>query len=420
MPQLKEPPATTEIASGSFADAAGGEGDEEQHQEIETGGGEDAAAKAAADKAASDAAAAAASTAMTKKDGVTNPHLEEEPAAAATTQATGVDDDEIPADQTKGMTAGAAAKARETWKMNKQAVRSANAERDAARAEAAQAKKLAEDAAKTGPEVERLKKEIADRDARLAEYEGEISLTRIEATPQFKEQVSGPIKNAEDFVRSLAARYELSSPAALLDALRETDPQKRLEALEELSSDFRFGDRTNLFDAAKHHAAATAAGEAMRKEAGTKLEQLTREEQQANERAATANLTEFRTNAEERWKAMQEQHPILRHVEGRPDWNAYIDAIAADISGVDVNNLPLVDVAKAIVSDRVLPEITKTMVHYQGAFKKEREARLAAEKKLADYRATAPGAGGGRTTEGGPGGNRNGDESFIGAVAGDE
>jgi hypothetical protein len=413
MPATKEAPAT-EIASGSFADAAGGD------DEIEEGSPDTSAANAeqtAADEAATKAAADASTTTTTKKDGVTNPNLDDEPEAVTTTAA--ANDDEIPAEQLKGMTAGAAAKAKETWKTLKAEARTAAAERDAARAEVAAAKKLAEDAGKTGPEIERLKKEIADRDTRLKEFEGEISLTRIEATPQFKSQVSGPIKSAEDFVRSLATRYELASPAALLDAIRETDPQKRLEALEELSSDFRFGDRTNLFDAAKVHAAASVAGEDMRKEAGTKLEQMTRQEQEELERANTANLTEFRTTAEERFAAMQEQHPLLRHVEGKPEWNAYVDGIKADITGVNVNELPIADVAKAVVSDRILPEIARVANHFQGAYKKEREARIAAEKKLADYRATAPGAGGGRTTEGGPGGAKGGDESFLGAVAGD-
>lgn len=413
MPATKEPPATTEVASGSFADAAGGdEGEELQETHVEPAI-DDAGA---AEKAAADAAAAAASTTTTTKKDI-NPNFDDdEPAVKKDEPA----DDEIPADYTKGMTTAAATKAKETWKTLKQERAAAAAERDAARAELAAAQKRIEEAGKTGPEVERLKKEIADRDARLAEYEGEISLTRIEATPQYKSSVAEPIKNAEEFVRGLAKQYELTSSAALLDALRETDPQKRKTDLEELSSDFSFADRTELFAAAKAHANATAAGESMRKEAGTKLEQLTREEQQQLERAATANLTEFRTSAEERFKSVQEELPILRHVEGKPEWNAYVDSIKADIAGIDVNNLPIVDVAKAVVADRVLPEVTKAMLHYQGAFKKEKEARLAAEKKLADYRSTAPGAGGGRTTEGGHSGGRNGDESFIGAVAGEE
>jgi len=412
MPATKEP--VTEVASGSFADAAGGdEGEELQETHVEPAI-DDAGA---AEKAAADAAAAAASTTTTtKKDG--NPNLDDDEPAATTTTTTAADD-EIPADYTKGMTTAAATKAKETWKTLKQERAAAAAERDAARAELAAAQKRIEEAGKTGPEVERLKKEIADRDARLAEYEGEISLTRIEATSQYKSSVAEPIKNAEEFVRGLAKQYELTSSAALLDALRETDPQKRKTDLEELSSDFSFADRTELFAAAKAHANATAAGESMRKEAGTKLEQLTREEQQQLERAATANLTEFRTSAEERFKSVQEELPILRHVEGKPEWNAYVDSIKADIAGIDVNNLPIVDVAKAVVADRVLPEVTKAMLHYQGAFKKEKEARIAAEKKLADYRSTAPGAGGGRTTDGGPSGGRNGDESFLGAVAGD-
>lgn len=410
MPALKEPPATTEIASGSFADAAGGE-DDQQHEETHVETGADDAARAAEEKAAADAAAAAASTTTTKKGD--NPNLEENEEKPVV-----VADDEIPADYTKGMTTAAATKAKETWKTLKTERQAAITERDAFKAQIADFNKRLDEAGKAGPEVERLKKEIADRDAKLKEYEGEISVTRIEATPQYKTEAA-KIRGAEDFVRGLAKKHDMSSAAALLDALRETDPEKRRTDLEELSSDFGFVDRTEFISAAKAHAEATAAAEALRKDAGTKLEQITREQQMEIDRTATANLTDFRTSAEEQWKAMQEAHPILRHVEGKPEWNAYLDSIGADITGVDVNNLPIIDVAKGIVADRVLPEITKAMIHYQGAFKKEREARLASDKKLADYRATAPGAGGGRTTEGGAG-KKDGDESFLGAVAGDE
>lgn len=325
-------------------------------------------------------------TAEVRAEPGANPHLDAEPEPTA--KAPAVADDEIP----KGMTA----KAQETWKGLKASEKAAIAERDSVKAEIATLKKQLEEAGKTGPEVERLKTEREELAARLSEHENEIALTRVEATAQFKSQVSGPIKTSEESVKALATKYDIGA-SALLEAIREPDAEKRADLLSELSSDFKAYDSKRLFDAADAYANASKAGDEMRANAKTKLTELEKQSEQEAERNATANITDYRKAASDEWKALQEIHPSLRPFEGKPEWNAYLDGIRQGIESKNVNDMPVSEVAQMSARAAALPEVAKVAAHFQKQYKEEREKRIAAETRLGEYRQATPGAGVGDT-----------------------
>lgn len=403
---IAEPISTS--TSNSFADqfdapvGAASEDDYVDPATVDPGKSETEPLKAKAaekppEKAAEKTAAKAAQDA--------NPNLEEPPVAKVEKEAAKATDDEVP----KGMTA----KAVETWKIIKHDRDEARAERDTIKAESAALKKQLEDAGKSAPELETIRKELADAKAQLTAYEDEIAISRVESTAQFKTQVTAQQKASEEAAGALATKYEVEA-GALLAAIREPDADKRADLIEEVSADFKFADKTRLTNAANAYETAQKVAAEMRTNAGAKLEELTKAQQQDAERIATANIADYRKAAGEAWKALQEHHPIIRPVDGKQDWNDFLAAEAREIEAIDVNNLPVSEVAKAKAAERALPQIAKAVVFYQTQNKDLREKLLAAEERLGEYRKTEPGAGAGKTAADKAG--ENGSGSFFDKV----
>lgn len=314
-----------------------------------------------------------------------NPHLDDEPAPKVEKKPEPVDE-EAP----KGMTA----KAQESWKTIKAAQKEAVAGLAAAQAELAATKAKLDEASKGGEEVTRLKEEREALQKQLEEMQSEISVSRIEATPEFKSKVSGPIKASEAAVRELAAKYEIG-PAALLDALHEPDANKRADMLSELATDFKGYDSKRLFDAADAYALATTTAEELRANASTRLETMTKQQQAEAERAATENIQGYRKAAGAAWSELQERLPILRPADGKDAWNARLDGIRQKIEALPINELPVQDVARMAAAEMALEETTKAYQHFQRVSKEQREEITKLKAQLEDVLGSAAPAGGG-------------------------
>lgn len=100
-------------------------------------------------------------------------------------------------------------------------------------------KQIAERPAQVPEDYEQLK-------AQLAEYEQEISVSRVEASTQFKQAVIEPLNGVLSAAYSMASKYQV--PENTMEAmLQEQDPAKQDELLQELASGFSERDRLNLY-----------------------------------------------------------------------------------------------------------------------------------------------------------------------------
>lgn len=390
--------------AGLFADAAAAElppDDAHKGPLLDLGAGaDDAAAKAKAEsdataKAAGDAAAKAQADAEAKAktdaaakagtaEDLTNPNLtgEQKPAEKAKPE----DEDVKPA----GMTD----KAFVSWKAKNAEVKASRAETEQAKTELATLRTQLEEAKKAAPELDSLKKQLEETKLRLEEYEGEISITRIEGTKQFKTAVSAPQGQITTEMTELAKRYEVE-PETLLRAIQEPDAGKRADLLEAVTSDFKGVDKLDVVQAAKDWQRTQREAAAMRQDAGKRLEEITRESAAEEEKKATLNTQDYRTAATERWNAYQQKIPYIRKSEGNEKWNTHLESKLRKVESVNVNQLPVDDVADAMVAREILPEVESVARHFETQSKANLERAVKAEKQLAEYIKTAPGAAGG-------------------------
>lgn len=357
-----------------------------------------------------------------EKTPLTNPNLTADEKTEKTAEAA-ADDEKLPEALSKGMTASAKAKAEASWKDIKTAEKNALKERDTIKSELTELKKKLEETSKVTPELEAAKKELADAKQRLAEYEGEISVTRVEATKHFKDTVTAPIKAMQGDIEEIAKRYEIPSEN-LWKAITEKDPAKRADLLEEETADLKTVDRLEIVQASKDYHRIQKAADGMRADASKQLEHIERTSKAEAEKRDAMTTQDYRSAVGDVWGNFTQSIPEIRPVEGQTAWNDHLANIRRAVEAVNVNELPVEEVARMKAAELILPEVLAVTNHYKTQIEKNRAAAKAekeradkAEKALADYMRTAPGAGAGGTVK--EGGSKSGSGLFSDVVLGD-
>lgn len=342
---------------------------------------DDAAAKAEADRVAAEAETkraadeVAAEKAKTKKEpkagepDLSNPSLRGEEVAEPA-RPKGMDDKAF----VKWKDLHAAAKERDTLK--------------------SELEKLKAEAGKPNTELEAAKKELEAVKATLYEYEGEVSIARVEGTKQFKEQIAKPLKAISSKMESIAKRYDID-PKVLMHAISEADETKRADLLEEATSGFKRVDELAVLTAADEYARKQADAEEMRANAAKKLEEIERQTKGDEDRINEQIRGEWSQEANRAWAKYLESTPNVKKVEGATEWNALLDAAGKRAAEVDPNNIDLKVLAEAMGAKEMLPHVISSMTHFQAENKRLSDELKAEKARNTAYIKSAPGAGGG-------------------------
>lgn len=286
-----------------------------------------------------------------------------------------------------------------SWKKTKAEAKEAKSRADAAEKERDEIKAQLAEAGKLSPERDALRKELEDLKAQLSGYEGEIQVTRVEATKLFKDSVTAPRKEISEASGKIAKRYDIPEEP-LIKAIQEPDEDKQADMLDEATQDMKRTDQIRLIELARDYRRTEQTANEMRANAGQKLDEITRQTKEHQDREALEQTGLYQRAASQHWEKAISDIPFMRPVAGQDKWNAYLESLKSRATGININDFPAEEVAAGQISKELLPEVTKTALHFQKQMQVERDGRLAAEKKLADYIATAPGAGNGGNGEG--------------------
>jgi len=211
--------------------------------------------------------------------------------------------------------------------------------------------------------------------AKVEEYEREIAVARIEASPQFKQAVLEPTQAILDNAISLAEKYEVV-PRKLVDALRQESSGDSSDALTELAADFSERDRVRLYRMADDLAEVSNRRELLKQNAAKamaemeerqKVEELEAEKRYRTEALKIANSTweeTFATNpviqslGDDVIKELQQAAPEADLLDTAPEERAY--AVYAGVA------LPHLVKRYAEVADK-LAEAEKALSKYKKA-----------------------------------------------------
>lgn len=246
-------------------------------------------------------------------------------------------------------------------------------ELDAARAELTAAK----------AELDRLRQENG-------EFVKELSISRVEATPEYKRAVIEPTEAVRATAEKLATKYGLE-PTILTKAVLEADPDRQAELLVEAGSSFNDLDRSRLYRLGEAFQDIVTQKARLAGNAKLALEEIeSRRTVEAEEarRNYAQNMSSF---ANKSWSKLQETVPVLRKVEGNDEWNASIDKLHALATTTDPESLNPETRLQSLQHALVLPLVVQLL---QRSFAES----SALKKQVAELSAATPGAGGGGQT----------------------
>lgn len=180
------------------------------------------------------------------------------------------------------------------------------------------------------PKMEALTKELESLKAQLAEAEKTLSVTQVERSSKYRQQISEPLSELTTQAEEIAARYEVS-PKTILAALKE-DKATRAETLAELAADFKEGDRIDLYRIGNDMDRLNRAGEKLREKAKEDYSAIEDEERAETEREQGERRQALSASAQRAWDEAASTLAYLNPVDGAPDWNSALENAKAQIS----------------------------------------------------------------------------------------
>jgi hypothetical protein len=228
--------------------------------------------------------------------------------------------------------------------------------------------------AKTSPqsseEVEKLR-------SQLAEYEQEIAVSRVEATPEFKRAVLEPTQAILDTAAAMAERYKINT-GKLVNALREESQVEGSDALTELAADFSERDRVRLYRMADDLADVARRRDYLRENASQAMAEM-QERQAAYEKEESARaVAEMSAAVDRTWDDLFSKKSFISNLDSKT-----LEEAKRHAKETDYYSTPPDERAYAVYSGLILPQVVTQLEASQS-----KVAEL--EKALAKYKKATP------------------------------
>jgi hypothetical protein len=227
------------------------------------------------------------------------------------------------------------------------------------------------------------------------EMEGELRLSKIEATREFKAVITEPTKAAVQTISEIAKSYEVR-PNSLVDAAQEPDGAKRRAILKELTSDMDAVDALQIRTKVEELVQLNSKRDSMVKESKSALEAISRSEQEREVADRARYDQEAKKAFGEVWENFQKNVPILQKVDGNDDWNKTIDSIRTQAEKLDSEPLDHRQRAALTYQAVSLPVLVQVFKDYVA---KSSQETTSLRQSLEEYRKATPGAGAGQAVE---------------------
>ena len=223
------------------------------------------------------------------------------------------------------------------------------------------------------------------------ELEGELRLSKIEATREYKTAVGDPIKQTVQTITDIAKVYDLKANP-ILEAAQETDGAKRRVLLKELTGDMDAVDALAVRTKVDELAVLNAKRDEMVKESKSALEAIARREEESEKASRTQYDVEAKKAFGEVWNSFQEEMPLLKKIEGNEQWNKTIDELRGQAERLDSEPLDHKQRAALTYQAVTLPLVVQVFKDYVS---KTNQELASLKSNLSEYRKATPGVGSG-------------------------
>ena len=229
--------------------------------------------------------------------------------------------------------------------------------------------------------------ELETTKARLEEYERELSVVKVEASPEYKRLVTQPIESIIESVETMAKSYSVD-PEALVDAVLDNNARKQSEKLNDLIDALPDRDRQRLYRFADDVLQIYDTDKRLREAAVAAKGELEQRAAREAEQARLAAKREFQNTVEKTWDVFRERlAPVLEKADAdallKDALESDYDSASVELKSYSVSAGVLLPhlVKKISAKDARIAELEKTLKSYQKATPKAAEGSAAAPQR---------------------------------------
>jgi DNA repair exonuclease SbcCD ATPase subunit len=266
-----------------------------------------------------------------------------------------------------------------SWKEIKSEMKKAREERDRLKAELDATKEKV--GKYEGETVKSLQEELEGYKTRMAELNRELKTANFERSPEYIETIKKPLSGLQGDLKAIAEANDADF-SKLWQAISEPDARKRIDSLEDLTSDFKRMEQLSIVKMAdKYHelaqyherfqseAESLAEAEAARK---AQSEQEFIENDQRLQKAFTAKT----------WTNLEDRYNFLQEIDGQDEWNGSIRSAKKNAAETNLDRLSVEDRSAILARAAVVPFLESAINHYSAQLQKVSESKDAEIKEL--------------------------------------
>jgi hypothetical protein len=266
-----------------------------------------------------------------------------------------------------------------SWKEIKSEMKKAREERDRLKAELDATKEKV--GKYEGETVKTLQEELESYKTRMAELNRELKAANFERSPEYIETIKKPLSGLQGDLKAIAEANDADF-SKLWQAISEPDARKRIDSLEDLTSDFKRMEQLSIVKMAdKYHelaqyherfqseAESLAEAEAARK---AQSEQEFIENDQRLQKAFTAKT----------WTNLEDRYNFLQEIDGQDEWNGSIRSAKKNAAETNLDRLSVEDRSAILARAAVVPFLESAINHYSAQLQKVSESKDAEIKEL--------------------------------------
>jgi hypothetical protein len=272
-----------------------------------------------------------------------------------------------------------------------------------AAAEAKEAAATPAQNAEASADIERLRTEYDAMKARVAEFEQDAYVTRLESTEKYKTEVAQPRDQVAQAVGEISKRYEAIDPESIIMAVRSGDAER----VSRVTADMSEFDRYRFYNLVDQFHGINGREEAMRANAKETIESSYRAQREREEAKASEEKEAWSKSLDSVWSQLEEEFPVLAPVDGDEDWNSKVSAVKNFATPDRFSALTVKERAETLYRAAAFPVLVAEL---ESAV----EEMKSAQEKLSRYESATPGVqSSGSEAEGFDGGSSFSSGSFM-------
>lgn len=229
-------------------------------------------------------------------------------------------------------------------------------------------------------ELERIRGEYEAMKARVADYEKDAYVTRLESTDTFQKEVVQPRESVATSISDIAKRYSDIDQDAVVAAVRSGDPDR----ISRVTADMSEFDRYRFYQHVEKYHEINAKEENLRANSKESLENIYRAQREQQQAKAADERGQWEKAIGDVWSKLENDFPILGKVDGDEDWNKKMETVRGFASPERFDKLTVRERAEALHRAAAFPVLVSE-------FEAVLEELKATQDKISKYEGATPG-----------------------------